>query len=197
MYYIYYRIPLGSPAFTTVMDVLRFPSLKSGEFHCCEFAGGGKVKVKRSGFKRVTIIKPAAVLTTPDRLQISKVDSLVPIVHPRSLQCEEGYLLRNYPSGEIESDYNYVAEILSSKVYELADETPIQLAHKLSDRLGVNIWLKREDLHPVCVLSFRNFFAVNLHFCSLKVLVFTSHELCYVNGTRKLQIMNLSNLNGL
>ncbi|XP_055808535.1 threonine dehydratase 1 biosynthetic, chloroplastic-like [Solanum dulcamara] len=146
------------------MDVHRFYSLKSRDFHFChEFTGtsftivrsdaakpAAKVKTKGIGFKHATITKSAAVLTAAKPVQISKShsdDTLVPVVHPSSLQCEEGYLLPNFPRGEI--GYNYVKEILTSKVYELADETPLQLAHKISDRLGVNVWLKREDLHPV------------------------------------------------
>ncbi|KAH0779576.1 hypothetical protein KY290_006003 [Solanum tuberosum] len=110
---------------------------------------GAKLKTKRTRFISATITKPAAaVVTAADSLKISKTDdTLIPVVHPSSLQCEEGYLLPNYPRGEI--GYNYVKEILTSKVYELAEETPLQRAHKLSERLGVNVWLKREDLHPV------------------------------------------------
>lgn len=43
----------------------------------------------------------------------------------------------------------YLTKILSSKVYDVADVSPLQLATKLSQRLGVNVWLKREDLQPV------------------------------------------------
>ena len=43
----------------------------------------------------------------------------------------------------------YLTNILSSKVYDVAIESPLQLAPKLSERLGAQIWLKREDLQPV------------------------------------------------
>lgn len=43
----------------------------------------------------------------------------------------------------------YLTNILSSKVYDVAIESPLQLAPKLSARLGVKVWLKREDLQPV------------------------------------------------
>ncbi|KAK6778731.1 hypothetical protein RDI58_025449 [Solanum bulbocastanum] len=109
---------------------------------------GAKLKTKQTRFISATITKPAVVATAAESVKISKTDdTLIPVVHPSSLQCEEGYLLPNYPRGEI--GYNYVKEILTSKVYELAEETPLQRAHKLSERLGVNVWLKREDLHPV------------------------------------------------
>lgn len=45
----------------------------------------------------------------------------------------------------------YLTNILSSKVYDVAIETPLQLAPKLSERLGAQVWLKREDLQPVIV----------------------------------------------
>ncbi|PWA92662.1 hypothetical protein CTI12_AA077960 [Artemisia annua] len=43
----------------------------------------------------------------------------------------------------------YLTSILTSKVYDVAVESPLQHASKLSERLSVNIWLKREDLQPV------------------------------------------------
>ncbi|GAB4821594.1 hypothetical protein N2152v2_008640 [Parachlorella kessleri] len=46
---------------------------------------------------------------------------------------------RNEPGG-------YLREILTAKVYDVAVETPMQKAEKLSEQLGSNILLKREDL---------------------------------------------------
>ncbi len=43
----------------------------------------------------------------------------------------------------------YVKKILSSRVYDVAVETPLQPARQLSERLGNQILLKREDLQPV------------------------------------------------
>jgi len=43
----------------------------------------------------------------------------------------------------------YVKKILTSRVYDVAVETPLQQAPQLSARLGNAIWLKREDLQPV------------------------------------------------
>ena len=39
--------------------------------------------------------------------------------------------------------------ILNSRVYDVAHETPLDRAHRLSRRLGNEILLKREDLQPV------------------------------------------------
>ena len=43
----------------------------------------------------------------------------------------------------------YVKKILTSRVYDVAVETPLQSAGQLSKRLGNQILLKREDLQPV------------------------------------------------
>lgn len=42
-----------------------------------------------------------------------------------------------------------VKEILTSRVYDVAVETPLERAPKLSASLGSNVYLKREDLQPV------------------------------------------------
>ena len=42
----------------------------------------------------------------------------------------------------------YVKKILSSRVYELAVESPLLEAPNLSRRLGARVYLKREDLQP-------------------------------------------------
>ena len=49
----------------------------------------------------------------------------------------------------------YVKKILTSRVYDVAVETPLQTARQLSERLGNHIWLKREDLQPVFSFKIR------------------------------------------
>lgn len=44
---------------------------------------------------------------------------------------------------------HYVKKILTSRVYDVAVETPLQPARQLSERIGNQILLKREDLQPV------------------------------------------------
>ncbi len=44
---------------------------------------------------------------------------------------------------------HYVKKILTSRVYDVAIETPLQPARQLSERIGNQILLKREDLQPV------------------------------------------------
>ena len=45
--------------------------------------------------------------------------------------------------------HDYVTKILRARVYDAARETPLELAPKLSSKLGSEVWLKREDLQPV------------------------------------------------
>ncbi|MEQ8858335.1 MAG: threonine ammonia-lyase, biosynthetic [Pseudomonadales bacterium] len=49
----------------------------------------------------------------------------------------------------------YVKKILSSRVYDVAVETPLQPARRLSARTGRDVLLKREDLQPVFSFKIR------------------------------------------
>ena len=44
---------------------------------------------------------------------------------------------------------DYLERILKARVYDVAIESPLELAPALSRRLGVRLLLKREDLQPV------------------------------------------------
>ena len=50
---------------------------------------------------------------------------------------------------------DYVTKILKARVYDVARETPLERAPKLSARLGSEVWLKREDLQPVFSFKLR------------------------------------------
>ena len=50
---------------------------------------------------------------------------------------------------------DYVTKILKARVYDVARETPLELAPKLSARVGSEVWLKREDLQPVFSFKLR------------------------------------------
>ena len=50
---------------------------------------------------------------------------------------------------------HYTKKILNARVYEVARETPLELAETLSLRLGNPLWLKREDLQPVFSFKLR------------------------------------------
>lgn len=50
---------------------------------------------------------------------------------------------------------DYLKLILKSRVYDVCKETPLTLAHGLSEKLGAKILLKREDLQPVFSFKLR------------------------------------------
>ncbi|KRP63182.1 threonine ammonia-lyase, biosynthetic [Pseudomonas trivialis] len=50
---------------------------------------------------------------------------------------------------------DYVKKILTSRVYDVAVETPLQIAPQLCERLDNKVWLKREDLQPVFSFKIR------------------------------------------
>ena len=50
---------------------------------------------------------------------------------------------------------DYLQRILRARVYDVAHETPLELAKNLSRRLQNKIWLKREDLQPVFSFKLR------------------------------------------
>ncbi|MBK6871206.1 MAG: threonine ammonia-lyase, biosynthetic [Kineosporiaceae bacterium] len=50
---------------------------------------------------------------------------------------------------------DYLKRILTSRVYDVVDETPLDAAPLLSDRLGNTVLLKREDLQPVFSFKIR------------------------------------------
>jgi len=56
------------------------------------------------------------------------------------------------------SDPDYLKLILTARVYDIAIETPLQIAQNLSNRLNNTILLKREDLQPVFSFKSRGAF---------------------------------------
>ncbi|XWS43494.1 hypothetical protein CRYUN_Cryun16bG0108900 [Craigia yunnanensis] len=122
---------------------------------------------------RASVSKPTAEISSPtvtsreDPLVSSSssfaaVSSAPPKkVSANSLQYPSGYLgavpKRSIDEGndDVINAMGYLTNILSSKVYDVAIESPLQLANKLSERLGNQIWLKREDLQPVFSFKLR------------------------------------------
>jgi threonine dehydratase len=58
------------------------------------------------------------------------------------------------PEANISAD-DYLERISNSSVYDVARETPLELAKNLSARFRNRIWLKREDLQPVFSFKLR------------------------------------------
>lgn len=53
------------------------------------------------------------------------------------------------------SDSGYLKKIDNARVYDVAKETPLDYASRLSLRLDNHIWMKREDLQPVFSFKLR------------------------------------------
>jgi threonine dehydratase len=51
--------------------------------------------------------------------------------------------------------HHYIEKILRAKVYDVAEETPLDFAPTLSERLDNRVYLKREDLQPVFSFKLR------------------------------------------
>ncbi|MGR8932464.1 MAG: threonine ammonia-lyase, biosynthetic [Gammaproteobacteria bacterium] len=51
--------------------------------------------------------------------------------------------------------HHYIEKILRAKVYDVAEETPLDFVTTLSERLGNQVYLKREDLQPVFSFKLR------------------------------------------
>ena len=49
----------------------------------------------------------------------------------------------------------YIEKILKARVYDVAIESPLDAAPRLSRRLGCEVLLKREDLQPVFSFKLR------------------------------------------
>ncbi|KAM7255175.1 hypothetical protein ACFE04_020416 [Oxalis oulophora] len=78
---------------------------------------------------------------------------------PNSLQYPPGHVGavpdRTSDGDNVVNAMDYLTKILAAKVYDVAIESPLQLAPKLSERLENKIWLKREDLQPVFSFKLR------------------------------------------
>ena len=53
---------------------------------------------------------------------------------------------------------DYLQKILRARVYDVAEETPLEKAKNLSKKFKNNIWFKREDLQPVFSFKLRGAF---------------------------------------
>ena len=92
---------------------------------------------------------PPHLLLSPRISALTEYNSLDPETpHPSFEGIPESFLLPDrYP--------DYLRLILTSRVYEITEETPLTPAINLSSSLGVRVVLKREDLHPVFSFKIR------------------------------------------
>ena len=108
--------------------------------------------------QKVEIFHRASHLNSHKKTKLPKPSHIPQLmrVPSESLVYESGFLgvVPKKLAGESHNhnhnhkDINYLNEILLSKVYDVAVETPLEYASKLSEKLDVHIWLKREDLQP-------------------------------------------------
>jgi threonine dehydratase len=61
------------------------------------------------------------------------------------------------------SELDYLRRILNARVYEVARETELEIAPRLSARLGNQVWLKREDNQPVFSFKLRGAYNKMVH----------------------------------
>ena len=73
---------------------------------------------------------------------------------------------------------DYLKRILTSKVYDVAIETPLDRAPQLSARLGNTILLKREDTQPVFSFKLRGAYNKMAHLTTMQWCVLTMFFLC-------------------
>jgi threonine dehydratase len=93
--------------------------------------------------------KPGIVPVTPRMAALTEYNSLDPAPKtpsfegiPKSILLPDGYP-------------DYLRLILTSRVYEITQETQLTSAVNLTSKLGVRVVLKREDLHPVFSFKIR------------------------------------------
>ncbi len=58
---------------------------------------------------------------------------------------------------------DYLQRILNARVYDVAIESPLDRAERLSNRLGNQVWLKREDTQPVHSFKLRGAYNKMVH----------------------------------
>ncbi|PIN11133.1 Threonine/serine dehydratase [Handroanthus impetiginosus] len=153
--------PFQSPFIRTKFFTNDSSGTSSPAVKCCSIKPLIYATLSKSGVE--TVSSEGKVPRVPSLVTPPATEASVPLfkVSSSSLQCESGYLLpnENLGSGGVTNGtlnaMEYLTNMLRSKVYDVAYESPLQLATKLSERWGVNIWLKREDLQPVFSFKLR------------------------------------------
>jgi threonine dehydratase len=56
---------------------------------------------------------------------------------------------------EVAMPHTYIKRILNARVYDVAQETPLDVMQAISTRIGNRVLLKREDLQPVFSFKLR------------------------------------------
>jgi threonine dehydratase len=72
-------------------------------------------------------------------------------------------MLRLAPFADAMKKTDYLERILAARVYDVAIETPLEIAPSLSARIGNRVLLKREDLQPVFSFKLRGAYNKMVH----------------------------------
>ncbi|XP_044502363.1 threonine dehydratase biosynthetic, chloroplastic [Mangifera indica] len=138
----------------------------SGKAHPPFSTGYYLSTAKKVQYIKATLSKPTAeispaVTSRENTLLSPHPPSSTKKVSSNSLQYPSGYLGAvpehrvNDDGDNVTNAMSYLTNILASKVYDVAIESPLDFAPKLSERIGVKLWLKREDLQPVFSFKIR------------------------------------------
>lgn len=148
-------------SFTKSNDRIRTIPIRSvgvGKLSLSVVASVSKRQTGKTSSANVVVDGSAAAVT-------ASKEGEVPDVSWKDVQWDSGSIGHRQPKPPPEEidqtkQMKYLTEILGSKVYDVAVETPLQLAPLLSSQLGINLWLKREDTQQVMLGSFHNYFAL-------------------------------------
>lgn len=146
-----------------------------GSTHRAPACSTGRLRGRATGAARVNsvLVRPVSRDTRCARARvISRV--FTPLVRPPTVETSEapelvdpeelvlldgeiGPVTRPEPMREwdIAREAWYLRAILTADVYDVAVESPCELAPRLSERIGAQIYLKREDLQPVFSFKIR------------------------------------------
>ncbi|CAB4282900.1 unnamed protein product [Prunus armeniaca] len=115
----------------------------------------------------VISLKPSTPLNPFEKAPHKPFHQTQPLkkVSAESLKYESGFLgaVPDKSGGDngregnnnIHDAMRYLTKILTSNVYDVSIESPLDYAPKLSEKLHANLWLKREDLQPVFSFKIR------------------------------------------
>lgn len=78
-----------------------------------------------------------------------------PALRPRANTCASPARHRKEASGALVTPASMTRAIRAARVHEVARRTPLERAATLSERLGHDVYLKREDLQPVFAFKIR------------------------------------------
>ena len=125
-----------------------------------EFARGGALRViSPESPPAVPQVQQGPAVTLPKLPSHSSVSDDIKEVAPEDMIMREGELgtvRRGILTSEDSERLNwYLRAILTANVYDVAIESPLDYAPRLSERIGAKIHFKREDLQPVFSFKLR------------------------------------------